>query len=67
MGFDAAVFDPGVDLKFKNTTSGYILIQAVAGADLLTVNVYGTKPPGEVKLEGPVKGKPVPPRPTFTR
>ncbi len=61
VGFDAAVFDPGVDLKFKNTTSGYILVQAVAGDSLLTVNIYGTKPPGEVKLEGPVKGKPKPP------
>jgi len=63
VGFDAAVFDPGVDLKFKNTTSGYLLIEAIAGDDLLTVNIYGTKPPGEVKLEGPVKSNQVPPPP----
>lgn len=54
VGFDAAVFDPGVDLKFVNNTPGYILIKAITGPDSLTVTVYGTKQPGEVKLEGPV-------------
>jgi vancomycin resistance protein YoaR len=63
VGFDAAVFDPGVDLKFKNTTPGYILVEAVAGDALLKVNIYGTKPPGEIKLEGPVKSKQIPPPP----
>ena len=63
VGFDAAVFDPGVDLRFKNNTPGYLLIEAVVGGDLFTVNIYGTKPPGEVKLEGPVKSKQVPPPP----
>jgi vancomycin resistance protein YoaR len=54
VGFDAAVFDPGVDLKFVNNTTSYTLIEAVVGADnVLRVNVYGTKLPGEVKLEGP--------------
>jgi vancomycin resistance protein YoaR len=54
VGFDAAVFDPGVDLKFVNNSSHYVLIEAIAGDSLLTVNVYGTKLAGEVKLEGPV-------------
>lgn len=53
VGFDAAVFDPGVDLQFVNNTPGYILIQAGTAAEKLTVSFYGTKPPGEVKLEGP--------------
>jgi vancomycin resistance protein YoaR len=54
VGFDAAVFDPGVDLKLVNNTPSYVLIEAVVGADnVLRVNVYGTKLPGEVKLEGP--------------
>ena len=54
VGFDAAVFDPGVDLKVMNNTTSYVLIEAQVGADsVLRVNVYGTKLPGEVKLEGP--------------
>ena len=63
VGFDAAVFDPGVDLKFVNNSPHYILVEAVAGADLLTVNVYGTKLAGEVKLEGPfiTNRQPAPP------
>lgn len=53
VGFDAAVFDPGVDLKFVNDSPGYILIGADVTPDTLTVTFYGTKLPGEVKLEGP--------------
>ncbi len=54
VGFDAAVFDPGVDLKFVNDTQSYILLAANVSPDTLTVSFYGTKRPGEVKLEGPV-------------
>jgi vancomycin resistance protein YoaR len=54
VGFDAAVFDPGVDLKFVNNSPHFVLIEAIAGDSLLTVNVYGTKMASEVKLEGPV-------------
>ncbi|MEO5951707.1 MAG: VanW family protein, partial [Chloroflexia bacterium] len=54
VGFDAAVFDPGVDMQFVNNSPHYILVEAVAGTDLLTVNIYGTKQASEVKLEGPV-------------
>ena len=60
VGFDAAVFDPGVDLKFVNNTPGYVLIEAPVGAETLTVNIYGTKAAGEVKLEGPVISNRVP-------
>ena len=60
VGFDAAVFDPGVDLKFVNTTPGYILIKAGTTADALVVTLYGTKLPGEVKLEGPAISDRVP-------
>lgn len=60
VGFDAAVFDPGVDLKFVNNTPGYILIEAPVGAETLTVNIYGTKVAGEVKLEGPAISNRVP-------
>ncbi|MDQ5824233.1 MAG: VanW family protein [Chloroflexota bacterium] len=60
VGFDAAVFDPGVDLKFVNTTPGYILIKAGTTTDALVVTLYGTKLPGEVKLEGPAISNRVP-------
>ncbi len=53
VGFDAAVFDPGVDLKFVNTTGHYILIQTVLDPSRITINIYGTKQPGTVSLEGP--------------
>jgi len=61
VGFDAAVFDPGVDLKFFNNSPGYVLIQAGVGNEVLTVNFYGTKLPGEVKLEGPAISNRTPP------
>lgn len=60
VGFDAAVFDPGVDLKFVNTTPGFILIKAGTTTDTLVVTLYGTKLPGEVKLEGPAISNRVP-------
>lgn len=43
-GFDATVFSPTVDLKFKNDTPAHILIQATANTDNLTlrVDLYGT-------------------------
>lgn len=63
VGFDAAVFDPGVDLKFVNITSSYMLVEAVTTSDTLVINFYGTKIPGQVKLEGPVisNRQPAPP------
>jgi vancomycin resistance protein YoaR len=63
VGFDAAVFDPGVDLKFVNNTPGYLLIQSEVSPDTLTVSFYGTRMPGEVKLEGPAISNRVPPPP----
>ncbi len=63
VGFDAAVFDPGVDLKFVNNTSGYVLLEALTTADSLTVTMYGTRAPGDVKLEGPVISNRTPPPP----
>jgi vancomycin resistance protein YoaR len=53
VGFDAAVFDPGVDLQFVNNTQHYILIETVLAPSSITINVYGSKLPGQVKLEGP--------------
>ncbi len=43
-GFDATVFQPSPDFKFKNDTSAYILIQTKfdATAGKLTYDIYGT-------------------------
>jgi len=43
-GLDATVYSPSVDLKFKNDTPGYILIQTKIDLDNLTLtfDLYGT-------------------------
>jgi vancomycin resistance protein YoaR len=52
VGFDAAVYSPGVDLKFRNDTGSAILIQS--GVDPATSTVvfrfYGTPAGREVKM-----------------
>jgi len=63
VGFDAAVFDPGVDMKFVNDTPGYILVQATVSGSTLTVSFYGTKQDGEVSLDGPAISNRLPPPP----
>jgi len=44
-GLDATVFSPSVDLKFKNDTSAYILIQAKPNLENLTLTfeLYGSR------------------------
>ena len=43
MGFEAAVYQPGVDLKMKNDTGAPILIRTITDMTkgTLTVNLYG--------------------------
>lgn len=55
-GIDAAVYIPGVDLKFKNDTGHYILIQSYFNPDeqRLTFALYGTKDTREVAIDKPV-------------
>lgn len=55
-GLDATIFVPSVDLKFKNDTNNYILIQAIIDPDVqrLTFNLYGTKDNRMVKVEKPI-------------
>lgn len=55
-GIDAATYVPTVDLKFKNDTGNYILIQAVADtANLsLTFNLYGKSDGRVSQLTTPV-------------
>lgn len=55
-GLDATVFSPSVDLKFKNDTSQYILIQTEFNPQDLSLifEIYGTKDGREVKISKPV-------------
>jgi vancomycin resistance protein YoaR len=64
-GMDATVFGPTVDLKFKNDTGHYILIQSNANLDnyALTFELYGTKDGRTVSIMKPVISNMVAPPP----
>lgn len=55
-GMDAAIYTPNIDLRFKNDTGKYILIQSVIDPNLqnITFYLYGTKDNREVVLTQPV-------------
>lgn len=55
-GFDAAVYVPSVDLKFKNDTKHYLLIQAIVNPEeqRLTFEIYGTNDGRTVTVSDPV-------------
>lgn len=55
-GFDATTFVPTVDLKFKNETGNYILIQGVVDATNLTMSftLYGKSDGRKVEISKPV-------------
>lgn len=64
-GFDATVYAPNVDLKFKNDTENHILIQAytnLAGSTL-TFSLYGTGDNRRVTMSGPTITNQRPPPP----
>ncbi|GBD17392.1 Vancomycin B-type resistance protein VanW [bacterium HR26] len=63
VGFDAAIFQPGADLKFQNTTGAYILVQTEVTEEKLYVYLYGTSLGYEVELQGPEIANEVPPPP----
>ncbi len=52
VGLDATVFEPTVDLKFKNNTSGYVLIQNIFNRSQmkLTFQLYGTSDGRQVTI-----------------
>jgi len=56
LGFDASIYSPIDDLKFKNDTGHYLLIQSVMDSanQRLTFNLYGTKDGRTVSLSQPV-------------
>jgi vancomycin resistance protein YoaR len=41
VGYDAAVFDPGVDFKWRNDTQNPVFIWSWSGATTLTIDVWG--------------------------
>lgn len=63
VGFDAAIFQPGADLKFENTTGAYILVQTAVTDEKLFVYLYGTSLGYEVELQGPEIANEIPPPP----
>ena len=54
VGMDATIYDPSPDLKFKNDTPGYILIQAYTSGTDITFEFYGTKDGRQVTISTPV-------------
>jgi len=64
-GLDATVYGPTPDLKFKNDTGNYILIQTVVDPSILrlTFYLYGTKDGREVTITTPVVLNQTPPPP----
>jgi len=55
VGFDASVYQPSLDFKFKNDTPGYILIQSSAdlAASTLEFRIYGTPDGRKVEISTP--------------
>lgn len=62
VGLDATIFSPSVDLKFRNDTAAYLLIQPKLDlrANTLTFSFYGSKPNRTVEMEEPIMEKIVP-------
>lgn len=53
-GFDATIYPPNPDLRFKNSTPNHILIQGKIEGTKLYFEIYGTDDGRTTKLEGPV-------------
>jgi len=66
-GFDATVFDPTADLKFKNNTPSYLLIQSSINIKTkkLTFEIYGTSDNRKVAISKARIWDKVPPLPDF--
>lgn len=52
-GFDATVYSPSPDLKFKNNTDGWILIQTKIEGSNLIFELYGKNDGRQVSVKGP--------------
>lgn len=55
VGFDASVYQPSLDFKFKNDTPGYILVQSSAdlATNTLEFKIYGTPDGRKVEISEP--------------
>ncbi len=55
-GFDATIFTPTVDFRFRNDTGAHLLIDPVVdlAQGTMTFNLYGTKPDRQVTIHEPV-------------
>ncbi|MCL5935535.1 MAG: VanW family protein, partial [Firmicutes bacterium] len=62
-GMDATVFAPSVDLKFKNDTPNYLLLQAYTVANNLYIDIYGTSDGRVTSLSAPKVTNQTPPPP----
>lgn len=52
-GFDATVYPPNPDFKFKNTTPAHLLIQTKIKGTKIFFEFYGTSDGRTVKIDGP--------------
>jgi len=52
-GFDATIYLPSPDLKFKNNTGGYVLIQPKINGNTLTFEFYGKDDKRKIVVSGP--------------
>jgi len=54
-GFDATIYPGVVDLRFKNDTSGHILIQSKLSESNIVFEIYGSPNDRKIELSGPNK------------
>jgi vancomycin resistance protein YoaR len=55
MGYDAAVFSPGVDFKWRNDTDNPVFIYSWSGSTSLTIDVWGIPTGRTVVISDPVQ------------
>jgi vancomycin resistance protein YoaR len=68
VGFDAAIFQPSWDFKFKNNTDAYVLVQTSwdVNENSLTFKLYGTPDGRTVEITKPViTNQSPPPEPVY--
>ncbi|MEK7122341.1 MAG: VanW family protein [Patescibacteria group bacterium] len=53
VGFDATIYDPSPDLKFKNDTKNHVLVQARIEGNKIIVDLWGTKDGRKVEIDEP--------------
>lgn len=56
VGTDASIYPPHPDVKFKNDTGKYILVQTSVSGNILIFDFYGTKGTRESKFSGTEDG-----------